>query len=268
MTNLHRTVAFAALAIAAPVAGFTEGAAPVDLATLPVALRSTLPAATAVKLPTGQNESLATLLDAHAQRLERMKAPVMPPQPPPASKRETIGNASVYLGGASIAIPSSTASLGATRGVRLDLAATNYGSGGWAAPYVAFCSAARASLCLYAPGPATYALNYPATGTMSDLDPFFSDADCAKGGGVEIDGYCTFVYPMTATIRFDPGTPPVAEREGACPAEFVGKVEGRGIATIAFDRSAYETDAGENAAFSRSEACVIRLYETPKRAKR
>ena len=258
--HVIRFAAFAFLfAVTSAAAGADDGN-PLDLHAMTLAERTALPPSTVVRLPTGQNVTVAILLAAHAARLQRLRSATLPAVAP-VRTRVPVGKDFIYLGNGNYVVASLRGPAQAkTNPSELSLVTTSYDGKGWAAPYVDFCTRARASVCLYRPGHSVFALNYPSTGTMSDIDPYLAGSACIAAGGNERDAYCLFTYPMTATATFLPGDPPNAEREGTCATDYVGKIEPKGIVTIAYDPKSYETDASENAAFEAESFCFIRIF--------
>ncbi len=135
---------------------------------------------------------------------------------------------------------------------------------GFAKDYVDFCTAAKASSCIYVPA-ASYAVYDATSASIDDTDFFATQDECTSGDGSWKNGTCHYLYPATSSVRF--GTTATAQthvqsscidQKGAFESGFSGSLNATGFAmapTLSTDFNA-RTQITADALIS----CVTKLY--------
>lgn len=95
-----------------------------------------------------------------------------------------------------------------------------------------------------------------------DTDPFITDQQlCTSGGGVIVGVNCTYIYPRSYSLQFNPGQPTAqgynVTQSANCPSQFYNAVDPHGavhlIYNVAFSQAEWVT-------FSSATSCVVSVF--------
>jgi hypothetical protein len=237
-----------------------------SITSMTVAERMNLPDSTMVQLPSNRVVSLGTLRSEHRAREMRFSMaaalghsvaakwavhPTGPGQlsPPPANVRSAPGQTTKGGGGLTKA---TTTNIGVSPAVAAPLLVPFHPIAGipLAKDYSDFCTAAKASVCVYVP-PNTFLRNSGAgleTQVMMDLDPLIiDDKTCLYDGGVPSTGIpsagCKFYYPFKSLANFLPTGPLTTNAVCDPPGQYVVDPKGAVQANFTYPGLPFTTGA-------------------------
>lgn len=240
-SGIVRSVGCAALmlllaATTCPTFGAPTGRA---VESLSAAERASLPDGTLIKFKTGRTVSLGVLRSEHKLRLQRF------------ADAAKIGKQRVLLathGGVALSIAGSTQ----PTLVPMDLSLQDFKLvPGYPLPadFLAFCKAAVVTACLYLPE--TPYLYFCCNGAF-DSDPLLTDQQlCNSEGGQLIPAGCSWDYPTTYKMFFNPGPPTAQGFNNVTSSAPSGNnsrcgftVDPHGVVTLSYNTSTINNQGG------------------------
>jgi hypothetical protein len=229
---------------------------------LTTSARATLPDATKIELKPGLIVSLGTLRTQHRDRIARFaNATALGTQAHDVLERSALSRSkkhSTSHGPKLSLLPMASSDSNAVPW-------TGVSGSHWSPDYVAFCKAAKASICLYVPQ-SSYGLGStlaPKGGAFTDIDMLITDKGiCSDDGGTLYSKSgvalgCLFFYPNSFNVQYFVGNPPsaTANTKGCESHSFSVVIDPHGGAEAGWKQTYFGYPWGGSAA--KTETCTI-----------